>query len=128
ATRKTFGKRCDAVACDRLAERGGGLDRRELDPPSHSELLAPTLLDDARGLGMLLEELLHVLAALAEALATVGEPRAALLNHLVLDREIEQVAFARDAFAVHHVELGLAERRRQLVLHDLHAGPSANDR
>ena len=41
--------------------------------------------------------------------------------------EIEQIARARDAFAVHHVELGFAERRRDLVLHDLHAGAAADD-
>ena len=68
-----------------------------------------------------------VLAALAEALAVVGEPGAALLDDPVLDAEVEQVAFARDALAVHDVELGLAERRRHLVLDDLDARAAADD-
>ena len=41
--------------------------------------------------------------------------------------EVEQVARLRDALAVHHVELGLAEGRRDLVLHDLHARAPADD-
>jgi hypothetical protein len=35
--------------------------------------------------------------------------------------------FLRDPLAVHHVELRLAERRRDLVLHDLHARAAADD-
>src|SRR5690242_5136915 len=70
---------------------------------------------------MLLEELFGVLAALADALALPGEPRATLLEDVVLGGQIEHVAFAADALAVHDVELDLAEWRRQLVLHHLHA-------
>ena len=39
---------------------------------------------------------------------------------LLFDGQIEQIAFARNAFAVEDVELGLAERRRHFVLHDFH--------
>ena len=39
--------------------------------------------------------------------------------------DVEQIAFARDAFAVENVELRLAERRGHLVLDDLHAGAIA---
>ena len=34
-------------------------------------------------------------------------------------RQVEQVAFPADAAIVHQVELGLPERRRDLVLDDL---------
>src|SRR4029453_10553060 len=90
------------------------------------EFLADLLFDRLEGVAVVLEELLGVLAALAEALAAVREPRAALLDDPLVDGEIEQVAFLRDPLAVHDVELGLAERRRQLVLDDLDAGPSAD--
>src|SRR5262245_55825675 len=70
---------------------------------------------------MLFEKLFGVLAALADALAFPREPRAALLQNVVLGGEIEHIAFAADAFAVHDVELDLAERWRQLVLDHLDA-------
>ena len=38
-----------------------------------------------------------------------------------LDAEVDDLAFARDALAVEDLELGLLERRRDLVLHDLDA-------
>src|SRR6185295_9468174 len=91
-----------------------------------AELAAHALVDRLVDLRVLLEELLGVLATLAEALAAVGKPGAALLDDALLDREVEQVAALRDALAVHHIELGLAERRRDFVLHDLHAGAAAD--
>ena len=65
------------------------------------------------------QELLGVLPALAQADVAVVEPGAALVDELVLDGQVEQVAFAADAAVVHQVELGLAERRRDLVLDHL---------
>src|SRR5262249_4729120 len=93
----------------------------------HAELAADALLDRLVRVRIVLEELLGVFAALAETLAAVGEPRAAFLDDPLVDGQVEQIARARDALAVHHVELGLAEGRRDLVLHDLHARPSADD-
>src|SRR5260370_13143872 len=58
------------------------------------------------------EELAGVFAALADALAFVAEPRAGFLENVVVHRDIEQIAFARNAFAVEDVELGFAERCR----------------
>ncbi|MNC85105.1 hypothetical protein D3C83_06820 [compost metagenome] len=63
--------------------------------------------------------MLRVLASLAEPLAGECEPGAALVDDPLLDREIQQIALARDPLAVHHVEFRLAEWRRDLVLHDL---------
>ena len=76
--------------------------------------------------GVFLQELLRVLAALAEPLAAVREPGAALFDNALIDGKIEQIAGARNPFAVHHVELGFAERGRHLVLDDLDARPAAD--
>src|SRR5688500_14802885 len=94
---------------------------------AETELGPDAIFDRLEDGGVVLEELLDVLAALAEALAAVSEPGAALLDDLPLDGEIEQVAFARDALAVHHVELRFAEGRSDLVLHHLDAGAAADD-
>src|SRR5204863_6168148 len=82
--------------------------------------LAHPPVDLAGYVEVLGEELSRVLLALAELLTLVGEPRARLLHDLEIDADVEERAFLRDALAVHDVELALAERRRDLVLHDLH--------
>src|SRR3974390_123459 len=82
------------------------------------------LLADVR---VVLEELLGVFAALADAVALVAEPRTRLLHQVQVDRQVDEVAFMRDAFAVHDVELGLAERSGSLVLHDLYFSAIADD-
>src|SRR5690606_6688168 len=76
--------------------------------------------------GIILEVLLGVFTPLTDADAVVGEPAARLLDHSCLDAEIEDFADLRDAFAVHDIELDLLERRRDLVLHHLHARGVAN--
>src|SRR5262249_19646603 len=65
------------------------------------------------------QELLGILAALADALAVIREPRAGFLDDPGLDAEIDQLAALRDAFAIHDVEFDLLEGRRHLVLHHL---------
>src|SRR5689334_4020884 len=85
----------------------------------HAERLLHVRFDARAHLGILAERRLRVLAPLAEPLAAVGEPGARLLDDAVRDREVEHVALARDALAVHDVELALAEGRRHLVLDDL---------
>src|SRR6185503_14389470 len=80
----------------------------------------PDLLADLdHHVDVLGEERLHVLPALAELLTLVGEPRARLLHDAELHADIEERSLAADALAVHDVELGLLERRCNLVLHDL---------
>src|SRR5918994_875652 len=88
--------------------------------------LADVALDALAQLQVILQGLLRVLAPLTEPLARVGEPRARLLDDAVRHREVEHVALARDALAVHDVELALAEGRRALVLDDLDLGPVAD--
>src|SRR5262249_2220259 len=91
--------------------------RRQAEPLAEA---AVHLGADVRGV---LQELPRGLAALADALAVHGVPRARLLDHLVVHAEVEQVAFLADPLAVEDVELRLAEGRRDLVLHHLDLGP-----
>ena len=56
----------------------------------------------------------------------VGEERARLRDDVVLDPEVQDAARRRDAAAELDVELGLAERRRDLVLDDLDADAVAD--
>src|SRR5438105_13452938 len=93
----------------------------------HAQLAADAILDRCAHLRVVLQELLRVLAALAEPLAAVGEPRAALLDNALFDADVDQVAVARHALAVHDVELRLAERGGDLVLYHLHARAPARD-
>src|SRR3989442_3249027 len=93
-----------------------GRNARGLVRPHDAEFLVQLAFDVGEDPGMELEEVARVLAALADALAAVAEPGAALLDDVVLHRQIEQVAFAGDALAVEDVELDLAERRGHPVL------------
>src|SRR5439155_2178614 len=78
---------------------------------------APELrLDLPRQVGVLLQELADVLASLAQPSLAIGEPGAALVDDLVRDGEIDEIADARDAGAVQDVELGDLEGRSGLVL------------
>ena len=72
------------------------------------------------------QELLGLLTSLAELVPVVGVPGAGLLDDALLDCDIKQTPFARDAIAKHDVELGEAERRGHLVLGDLGPHPVAN--
>jgi hypothetical protein len=48
-----------------------------------------------------------------------------LCTSLPLARQIQEVALARNPFAIHHVELRLPKRWGDLVLHHLHPHPAA---
>ena len=72
------------------------------------------------------QELLRRLATLAEPRLAEGEPGAGLGHDVHRDADVEQATLAGDALAVHDVELGDPERRRDLVLHDLDADPVAD--
>src|SRR5215218_9872436 len=109
-----------------LEHLAGGLLCDLLDGLVEAELVVDVVEDTLADLVVLLEELLGVLAALAEPLLAVGEPRPALLDYVVLYPDVEQAALARDPLTVHHVELNRLERRRHLVLYDLDPGLVAN--
>ena len=68
---------------------------------------------------MLLEERGCVLASLAETVVSEREVRTGLLDDLLLQPGLEHRPLPGDAVAVDDVELGLFERRCDLVLHDL---------
>ena len=90
--------------------------------PATMPASADGLLEFGGDFRVFLEKGLGVLAALADALAVVAEPGAALLDDAGGDAEVEQLAVLGDALAVHDVELDHAEGRRQLVLHHLDPG------
>src|SRR5688572_22451337 len=76
--------------------------------------------------GVLFDEQFGVLTALAEADVAVGEPGTGLLDDLVLDADVEELAGLGDAFAVADVELRLPEGCGHLVLDDLHLDARAD--
>src|SRR5687768_6582664 len=83
---------------------------------------------DLRGdLRMLDEVVARVVLALADALAFVRVPGAGLLDEAVHRTHVDEFALARNALAVEDLEFRFAERRRDLVLHDLDAGLVADD-
>src|SRR4051794_9904488 len=94
------------------------VDRRH-EVLADAERLVDLALDLLGDLLVLVQEPLGVVAPLAEALGPVGEERAGLGDHVVLDPEVEDAARGRDALAELDVELSLAERGRDLVLDDL---------
>src|SRR6185436_9729453 len=88
---------------------GGGIaafDHRELRT-AHAEGPADLSFDLGGEVGVLLDEQLGVLAALAEAEVAVREPGARLLDDLVLQADVDQLAHLGDALAVTDVELRL---------------------
>src|SRR5262249_11103384 len=84
-----------------------------------AEDLVDAVLDLLGDLRVFLQERLGGVAPLAQAFLAIGEERARLLDDVVLEAEVDQAALGRDAAAELDVELGLAERRRDLVLDDL---------
>src|SRR3990170_4457385 len=74
------------------------------------------LLDDV---GVLGEESGGVLPPLAQAVVAKAEVGTRLLHDLPLECDVEDSPLPRDSRPVDDVELGLLERRGDLVLHDL---------
>src|SRR5579863_10179150 len=65
---------------------------------------------------MFAKELARVIAPLADSLAMVAEPGAALFHKVVRDAQIQQIALARDPFTVEDVKLRFTKRRCDFVL------------
>src|SRR4029079_15296487 len=78
-------------------------------------------------LGILLEEQPGLFLALAELHLAVAESGAGAADDLFLDAHVEDVAVVAVAVGVHHVELGHAEGRGDLVLDDLRPHALADD-
>src|SRR5207237_9779666 len=105
-------------------DRGGRRGLRAGD----AEFLVQARLDVLEDSGVQLEEVPRVFASLPDPLAAVAEPGAALLDEIVLDGEVEEVAVPRDPLPVEDVELHSAAGGRDLVLHHMHAGPRSDRR
>src|SRR5208337_558714 len=88
--------------------RGGGGGRGCCR--SQSQLFADFGFELDHGVFVFFEESAGVFAALADALTFIAIPGAGLLDDVMKSGDVEQIALARDAFAVHDVELGFAER------------------
>src|SRR5271169_2836172 len=108
-----------------LPRRGHRLRRRRSG--NQPQRLAHFRVELGHGVFVVFEELPGVFAALADAFTFIAEPRAGFLENIIVHRDIEQVAFARDAFAIQNVELGLAERRCHFVLHNFYPGTRAGN-
>lgn len=77
------------------------------------QLGADELVDFRGSLRVFLEEFAGILAALADALVAVGEPRAGLMDDIQRHGIIQQAAFLADALAVENVELPPCGRAAQ---------------
>src|SRR5713226_1887811 len=122
----TSAARLSTVSCGRF-RLFSGRRFRGLFTYRQAQRALHVTLDALQHFRLILQSLLRVLASLAQAFALVRKPRAALFHYAIIRSQIEQVAFARNAFAVHYVELGLAERRRDFVLRHLHLRAIADD-
>src|SRR5262245_36628052 len=119
-----------AVFIDLTAELAKNVETQALAlvvADDESEFLADAIFNRLVDIGILAQELLRVLATLAKSLTGVREPCAALFDDALVDRKIQKVASLGNAFAVHDVEFGFAERWRDFVLHHFHARAAADD-
>src|SRR5581483_6868381 len=91
------------------------------------EQLAQLGVDRVANVGVVPQKLARILPALSDSLAFIAEPRTALLNDVLRHAEVDQVALARDAFAIDDVELRFAKRRCNFVLHHLDLCAAADD-
>src|SRR5205807_2066980 len=81
------------------------------------ELLAQLDIEDLRGFRVFFQKFARVVAALSDAFATEAVPRSALLEHGMKHSQIDQVALARDPFAMDQIHFGFLEWRGDFVLH-----------
>ena len=69
-----------------------------------------------------LEGFLRGVPALGDLAAVIADPGAALLDDVILHRQVQQASHGGDAFIVHDVELAFREGGRHLVLDHLDLG------
>src|SRR5437764_946981 len=125
--------RCLPGRCSRYsrgaARRYGSIRGRRGDirvqARADAELLLDLLLDLVGGVGVVAQEVAGILLALPELVALVGVPGPGLPHDPLLHAQVDEAAFPGDPGPVQDVELGDLERRADLVLHDLDAGPVA---
>src|SRR6185437_847560 len=78
-----------------------------------------------RNILIFFQELLRILASLANPLTFIAEPGSGFLHHTLVHSQVQQVSFAGDAFSVHDVKFGLSEGRSRFVLYNLDFSPRA---
>src|SRR5438876_2526597 len=91
------------------------------------ELLAQRMFQLFANVRVFLQENARILAALPHAFPAKAKPRSRLLDQAFVHAEVDQVAFARNAFALENVEFRFAERGCDLVLHHFAARSRTHD-
>ena len=89
-------------------------------------MLTDLAVDLSQDVRVVQEELLGVLTALADAVALVVVPGAALVDDVTAGGQVKDVAHVGDSLAEHDVKLRLLEGRGDLVLDDLDPGAVSN--
>ena len=112
------------VLARRFGGRGAARRRASTGMPTASRIFASISCAIVRVLAQIFA---RVVLALADLVAAVRVPGAGLLDDVVRDAQLDDLALARDALAVQDVEQRLAERRRDLVLDHLDARLVADD-
>src|SRR6266852_5106685 len=95
--------------------------------PADAEGFADFGFDFGGQIDVLVQESLRILAALSDADISIREPRAGLLDDLVLQTDVDELSGLGDPFAVADVDLCLAEWCGALVLDDLDLHARADD-
>src|SRR6266567_7905696 len=106
---------------DERSEVDGSRGFLDVQLRADAQLVLDPLLDLVGDVRVLLQEPAAVLLALAELVALAAVPGAGLAQNGLFDPHVDERALAADAVTVEDVELGLLERRRDLVLHHLDA-------
>src|SRR5258708_37590448 len=101
--------------------------RLRLELVARQGLEADLAVNVPRDLGVKLEEIACVLAALAKPSVAVRKEGARLLYQPQLNPEVQKSALAGDASIEQDVELGPAKGRRNLVLDDFDLDSTADD-
>src|SRR5262245_13869790 len=117
------GWRYDTPRAARVARSVVPADALELRPLrlGRQQLGANLVFDFLGEFGTGPEEFPGVVLALANTLAVVAVPGSRLLDDALGRTHVDDLALTRNTEPVHDLEFGLAERRRDLVLHHLHA-------
>src|SRR6516225_2931457 len=73
------------------------------------QLLAQRVFQLLPNVRVFLQKNTRILSALSHAFATEADPRSALLEQAPVHAQVNQIAFARNPFAIQNVELRFAE-------------------
>src|ERR1700730_2471025 len=116
-------RRASSAMARRSSFEAGLFRRRRLRAArGDADALANPVLDLQRQGRALAQVVACVVLALPDPVAVVAVPGAGFIDDPVLAAQVDHLAFARNALAVQDVEVGLLERRRDLVLDPLDLG------